>query len=331
MIERSRVFQALPRGAANMKYKAIIFAALLAAVMLGSIDRTRAEDKIRLGILPFSESLGAVLADKEGFFKADGIEVEMTKFNGGPLMLPVLQAGKLDVAFTNTISTLQALEQGFDATILAPGAKARSHAPDSTSALLVLKGPIHTVKDLKGKRIAINVINSTAWMYVIALLDNFGVDRNDVRFVEVPFPQMNAPLLNDQVDAIFQVEPFRTVIEDTGKVYALAYPYVDVQPNADITQYIALTSWVNKNPDLAKRFARAIIKGAEFANAHEAVTREVNQQFTNLAPEFKDRVTLPILGDSVDVAELNKTMGLMVKYGLLQKPVDLTGRVLSVQ
>lgn len=314
-----------------MKAKYGFFAALLAAT-LGFAGHAQALDKIRLGILPFSESLGAVLADKEGYFKGAGIEVEMTKFNGGPLMLPVLQAGKLDIAFTNTISTLQAMEQGLDATILAPGAKARSHPPDATSALLVLKdGPVHAVKDLAGKRIAINVINSTAWMYVVALLDNNGVGPNKVHFVEVPFPQMNAPLLNDQVDAIFQVEPFRTVIEDTGKVNALAYPYVDAQPNADITQYIALTSWVNQHKELATRFARAVIRGAEFANTHEAITREVNQQFTNLSPAYKDRVTLPILGNSVDVAQLRITMGLMLKYGLLKHPVDLNGRVLTVQ
>lgn len=315
-----------------MKSKTGFLAVLLAILTLGFVSRAEAVDKIRLGILPFSESLGAVLADKEGYFKAAGIEVEMTKFNGGPLMLPVLQAGKLDIAFTNTISTLQALEQGLDATILAPGAKARSHPPDATSALLVLKdGPIHAVNDLKGKRIAINVINSTAWMYVVARLDNGGVDRNQVHFAEVPFPQMNDPLLNRQVDAIFQVEPFRTVIQDTGKVTALAYPYVDAQPNADITQYIALTSWVNKNKDLAERFAKAVIKGAEFANTHEAVTRDVNQQFTNLAPEYKDRVTLPILGNSVDVNQLGITEKLMLKYRLLKQPVDLKDRVLAVQ
>jgi NitT/TauT family transport system substrate-binding protein len=314
-----------------MGTKTIFLPALLAAAILGFVCQAGAQTKLRLGILPFSESLGAVLAAKQGYFKDEGIEVEMTKFNGGPLMLPVLQAGKLDIAFTNTISTLQALAQGMDATILAPGAKARGQAPDATSALLVLNGPIHTVKDLEGKRIAINVINSTAWMYVIALLDKNGVDRTKVHFVEVPFPQMNEPLLNNQVDAIFQVEPFRTVIQDTGKVNALAYPYVDVQPNADITQYIALTSWVDKNKELAKRFAQAVIKGAQFANTYESETREVNQQFTNLSPAYKDRVTLPILGSGVDVTQLRKTMELMLKYGLLKQPVDLNGRVLAAQ
>jgi hypothetical protein len=38
-----------------MKYKATILAALLAATMFGFINRAGAQDKIRLGILPFTE------------------------------------------------------------------------------------------------------------------------------------------------------------------------------------------------------------------------------------------------------------------------------------
>jgi NitT/TauT family transport system substrate-binding protein len=140
---------------------------------------------------------------------------------------------------------------------------------------------------------------------------------------------MNNPLLTKQVDAIFQVEPFRTIIQDTGKVDALAYPYVDVQPNAEITQYIALRSWVQKNPDLAKRFARAVVKGAEYANAHEAEARQANVEFTNLNPAFKDRVQLPLLGTKVNVTEIGRTMDLMLKYGLMKKAVDLKGRTLA--
>jgi NitT/TauT family transport system substrate-binding protein len=313
-----------------IKFKALR-TALTFAIALASAGVAHAQDKIRLGILPFSESLGAVLADKQGFFKEEGIEVEMTRFVSGALALPVLQAGRLDIAFSNTIATLQAFEQGLDAVILAPGAVIRPQAPDATSALIVLKGTASSPKDLEGKRIAINVIKSSAWLYVVALLDKHGVDQSKVQFVETPFPQMNNPLLNKQVDAIFQVEPFRTIIQDTGKVDALAYPYVDVQPNGEITQYIALRSWVEKNPDLARRFARAVVRGAEYANAHEDVARQANVEFTNLNPAYKDRVQLPLLGTKVNVAEIGRTMDLMLKYGLMDKPVDLKGRTLASQ
>jgi NitT/TauT family transport system substrate-binding protein len=293
----------------------------------------QAQDKLRVGILPFSESLGAVMADKLGYFKAEGIEVEMSKFNSGALALPLLQAGKLDIAFSNTVSTLQALEQGLEGTILAPGAVVRAQAPDSTSALIVLKGAMKNPKDLEGKRIAVNVINSSAWLYVIAYLDKHGVDRTKVRFVEIPFPQMNDPLLNSQVDMISQVEPFSTIMFDSGKVDALGYSYVEAQPNGDITQYVALTEWVKKNPGLAQRFARAIRKGSDYVNApaNQAAVREANVQFTNLSPALKDRVNMPRLGTSVNLDEMRKTMNMMLKYGLMKAPVDLTGRALALQ
>jgi NitT/TauT family transport system substrate-binding protein len=308
-----------------------LFAGLLATLLLGLAPVARAQDKIRLGILPFSESLAAVLADKEGFFKAEGLEVEMSRINSGAQGLPLLQAGKLDIVFSNTVSTLQAFEQGLDATILAPGAVVRTKAPDSTSALLALKGTIKSPKDFEGKRIAINVINSTAWLYTVAYLDQVGVDRSKVRFVEVPFPQMNDPLLNGQIDVASQVEPFKTVLLGTGKVEAYSYTYVDAQPNGDITQYVALSSWTRKNADLADRFARAIRKGSEYANnpANEATVREVNLQFTNLSPALKDKVQLPLLGMAVNPGEIRKTMDLMLKYGLMKKPVDLSGRIMA--
>ncbi len=310
-----------------------MLAALAAVAVLGLAGQARAQEKITLGILPFSESLGAVLADKLGYFKAEGIEVEMKKFASGALALPLVQAGKLDIAFSNPVSTLQAFEQGFDGTILAPGAIVRSQAPDSTTGLMVLKGGIKTPKDLEGKRVAVNVINSSAWLYMVAYMDKHGVDRNKVRFLEIPFPQMNDPLLNKQVDAIGQVEPFSTILAGTGKVDTLAYTYVESQPNADITQYIALTAWVKEHSSLANRFARAVVKGAQFANmnGNEAAVREANQQFTNLNPALKDKVRLPVLGTKVNETEIRRTMDLMVKYGLMKKPVELAGRTLSIR
>ena len=306
-----------------------IRSSIVVAVLLALASIAQAQEKIRLAILPFSESLGAIVADKQGYFKAEGLEVEMSKFNSGALALPVLQSGKLDIALSNTISTLQAIEQGLDITLIAPAAAARAQGADSTTALLVLKGSAASPKDLEGKRIAVNVINSSAWLYMVAVLDKNGVDRSKVRFVEVPFPQMNDPLLNKQVDAIGQVEPFTTVLMNTGKVDALSYTYVDVQPNADITQYVALGAWVKKNPETAKKFARAIAKGAQFANANDAATRTINQEFTNLAPALKDAVRLPRFGEAVNTSEIRKTMDLMIKYGLMKQPVDVAARVMA--
>lgn len=288
-----------------------------------------AQEKVRLGLLPFSESLAAVIAGKQGFFKEEGIEVEVSKFDSGAIAVPVLQSGRIDIVLSNTVATLQAIEHGLDAVVIAPGAVVRSSAPDTTAAVIVLKGPINSLKDLEGKRLAVNVINSSAWLHDVADLDKHGADWTKVRFAEVPFPQMNDPLLNGQLDAISQVQPFSTALLATGKAKILSWPYVETAPNTDITQYIALTSWIEKNHALAVKFARALAKGARFAETNEAAARDINQQFTHINPALKDEVLLPRLGTAIDLKEINHTMEMMHKYGLLKAPVDLSKRVLA--
>ena len=307
---------------------------LLASLILCGIAAVpvtaTAQTKLRVGLLPFSEALGAVIADKEGYLKAAGIEIEVTKFQGGAAAVPVLQSGRLDIAFSNTVSTLQAIEAGLDAVVLAPAAVVRSAPPDTTVALMVRRDAAKSLKDLEGRRVAVNVINSTAWLHTVAALAMHGVDPGKVRFTEVPFPQMNDPLLNGQIDAIVQVEPFRSALMATEKAEILSWPYIESAPGTDITQYLALTSWVEKNRDIAVTFARAVIKGAEFAKANDAATREINIAYTGLNPALRDKVLLPEFGTAVNVAGMQRTMELMQKFGMLQKPIDISSRVLKL-
>jgi NitT/TauT family transport system substrate-binding protein len=206
----------------------------------------------------------------------------------------------------------------------------RSSPPDTTTALIVRKGSLSSLKELEGKRVAVNVINSTTWLHAVAALDQHGVDRTKVRFTEVPFPQMNDPLLNGQLDAVLQVEPFRSALMATDKAEILIWTYVETAPKSDITQYIALTSWVEKNRDTAIKFAQAVNKGAQFAQSNEAATREINVAYTGLNPAFKDKVLLPELGTAVNVAGMARTMELAQKYGLIKTPIDISRRVLSL-
>ena len=100
-----------------------------------------------------------------------------------------------------------------------------------------------------------------------------------------------------------------------GKAEIVSWTYVETAPNSDITQYIALAPWVEKNRATAEKFARAVIKGAQFANANEAATRDINQQFTGLNPALKDTVLLPRFGTAVNVGETTRTMELMRAWG----------------
>jgi len=309
----------------NPAWRFLHAVAFLVSVL--AFQQASAQEKLRVGVLPFSESLAAVIADKRGFFEEEGLSVVLTRFDSGAIAVPVLQSGRIDVVLSNTVATLQAVEQGLDAMVLAPGAIVASSPPDTTTALIARKDSIKSIKELEGRRIAVNVINSSAWLHAVAALENHGIDHTKVRFTEVPFPQMNDPLLNGQLDAVLQVEPFRSALMATGRTEVLSWTYVETAPNTDVTQYIALKPWVEAHRDVAARFVRAVTRGVEFAAANESVTRDINRQFTNLNPELADRVLLPRLGTRVNLNDLTHTMEMMHKYGLLKASIDLSTRV----
>ena len=59
-------------------------AGLLAMLVLGLAPAAQAQDKVRVSILPFSESLGAVVADKQGYFKAENLDVSSRSSAAAP-------------------------------------------------------------------------------------------------------------------------------------------------------------------------------------------------------------------------------------------------------
>ncbi len=161
----------------------------------------------------------------------------------------------------------------------------------------------------------------------MAMLDKAGVDTSKIRFVEMPFPAMPAALLNKQVEAVTPPDPFTTVLLSTGQVEALGWIMADTAPGGDVTQYIALSSWTKKSPDIATRFVNALRKAAEFAEINEVVVRNLSVEFARLSPDLKDKVILPQFGKSVNLPSFEERMRLMLKYGLLSKPVDMSQRM----
>ena len=176
---------------------------------------------------------------------------------------------------------------------------------------------------------AVNVINSTTWLHAVAALDQRGVDRTKVRFTEVPFPQMNDPLFNGQLDAVLpgRAVPFGADGDRQGR-------NLDLDLRRDRTRvghhsiHRARAVGREEPRDGGEVRARGERRGAVRAS-NEAATRDINLAYTGLNPALKDKVLLPELGTAVNVAGMARTMELMQKYGLLKTPIDISRRVLA--
>src|SRR5262249_10348869 len=152
---------------------------------------------------------------------------------------------------------------------------ARDAPPDSATLMVPVDSPIKGPRDLEGKRMAVDAVGGIGWTYTSALTEQAGGGPKKIQFVELPFPQMPDALLNNQVDAAQISEPGRSLILKTGRVTALAYPIIEVQPGAEISHVIAKADWVQSHPETLRRFLRAYGKGIEYINQNEADARKL--------------------------------------------------------
>jgi NitT/TauT family transport system substrate-binding protein len=99
---------------------------------------------------------------------------------------------------TNVISLYQAQIEGFDFKLIAGGAT-NVKAKNESHAIEVLKtSPIKGAKDLEGKTVAVNTLNNIVHLMAMAWIDKNGASSGKVKFVEVPFPQMEAALVGER-------------------------------------------------------------------------------------------------------------------------------------
>lgn len=147
------------RGAAAIHLRSTIAAFPLVLVGLLFAQQARAEtEKVKIGITNAATDAGFFIADKKGYFRAEGIEVTMTPFASAAGMVAPLGRGQLDVgAGTVAAGLYNAVEQGIHLRIVADKGSVTDKLEYSTLLVrkdLVDSGRYKSLADLKGMTIA---------------------------------------------------------------------------------------------------------------------------------------------------------------------------------
>jgi NitT/TauT family transport system substrate-binding protein len=127
-------------------------------------------------------------------------------------------------------------------------------------------GPIETLKDLKGKRVAIWP-GSTQEVFILERLRMEGMTIHDVEAVRVSFSEMPAALARGDVDAYVGAEPGpgNSLASGVGKI--VEYPYST--PMGSLNMILAAHhDTIEQKPDLARLVLSLQKQGSEYAMAH---------------------------------------------------------------
>ncbi|MEV1026038.1 ABC transporter substrate-binding protein [Streptomyces sp. NPDC050264] len=275
--------------------------------------------RVSVAALPLADSAALYIAQDRGLFKKEGIDVRIQPVQQSIQALPALSKGQVDViSGANYVTFLQAYEKGtLDARILAEGVRVTPHMMD---VLVPKDSPIKNAADLKGKKVAVNILNNIQTLTLNAILEKQGAGRPSYR--QIAFPQMAPALEKGQVDAVHVVEPFDSAIQDDLKARVLVDGGSAPVESLPISGYLTTAQYAKKHPDTAAAFRRAIAAASKIAARDPSAVREQLPKYTKVSAAQADSMALPSYPATTDPGELRRLTELMHEQGLLNKAVD---------
>lgn len=244
---------------------------LVLALVLFATHAIAEDFKIRVGSSPVLSSAGIYLADEKGFFKEQGLNVEITDVaNSGAPMTLLLAKGELEVGAGNLTSGL------FNSVASGQGVKLvadKGHVEKSRDyiALIVRQdhidsGRYKTFKDLKGFKVGLTALDGVSQQIVMdKFLQKGGLTEKDIEYVKLSYPEMNAALKTKSLDATIQLEPFVAQAELGGFAKRISGSN-EVNPNQQSAALMFSPGFMKDHRDLAVKFMTAYLKGVRLYN-----------------------------------------------------------------
>lgn len=284
--------------------------------------------KFRFGAL-YSTPTAALIAIEHGYFKDEGLDVQVVPVQNGPAAVAATANGAVDVTFGDVLGWASAVSNGFtNVKLILPG----SH---SANGDLLIKGQsaLKSPADFKGKRIGVSPA-PMAGLSVKLWLAQGGVDPADVSFVIIPTNGDGQALARGDVDAVLTFEPSTSrLILEQNAVSLLDPTDVAAPKGAVFTAYYANTTFLEKNPETVRRLVRAIRKGAALNKSLSPTERAVISGKYSGIDLIKLSQTIPGLLERLKVSNLyTGAMNLAatqdwidkaVKYGAVPRTIEI--------
>lgn len=274
---------------------------------------------LRVGYIPIADCLQLYVALEQGYFAAEGLQVQTRPLQGGPVLSLAVEAGELEIGWSNVVSLFQAHARGFSFVLLAPGS-VEDDGPHRTHALLARRdAPLRTIADLAGRTVAVNALGNVNDLAVEALLASAGQPPQAARLVEVPFPDMEAALASGAVDAALMAEPFLSAcLAREGRVLVAA-PHAVFGREFMNAGWFAKGDWTAADPERAAAFRRAVDRASAYIAAHPGEMPGVLARNTKLAQDTAARILLPAFSPGLDQAAMQQAIDVTAAHGFIPK------------
>jgi NitT/TauT family transport system substrate-binding protein len=215
------------------------------------------DGKSALSYLPLT------IAEHLGFFRAEGLDVQISDFADAASASAAVVNGAADVCsgmFERTLY-LQYKNQMFQAFVL------QGRTPQLALGVSTRNLPGYTrMADLRGKKVGVAALDGMASVMTHLYLMRGGLNAADVSFVQLgSWVQALAALRTGQIDALCNTDPVMTMLEQKGEV-RIIHDTRTLKGTSDLfggnmpsACLYAASDFVQKNPNTCQALANAMV------------------------------------------------------------------------
>jgi NitT/TauT family transport system substrate-binding protein len=241
-----------------MKITAMVFVALL-----GLSPASQAADKLRLSISALDVSfLTAGIAQKRGFFKDDGLDVEVIRMNAN-VSVTALSTADIDYSMVFA-SIIRGAIRGLPMKVVAS-------FMDSSTHMLIARPEYKSLQELKGKTLGVSTFGATADVAARMMFKQSGIDpEKEIRIISLGTDRARFSALREgMVDVAVISPPADSEGVKLGfKVLARAHELFKFP----FTGIGVSTKKLKENPDEVKRIVKALIRSNRYVRQNREGT-----------------------------------------------------------
>jgi NitT/TauT family transport system substrate-binding protein len=284
-------------------------------------QQAQARAELKVGFLPVTCHLTCPVTDYATRTSTQ-TRFESQRFTDFPTVVESIKSGRLDATFMIAPLAMKLREQGVPVKICYLGHR------DGSTVIVRKDLPAQSLRDLKGKTFAIPSKYSNQYLVITKLMADQGVDPNDIKFVELPPPDMPGALAAKAIDAYFVGEPHAAKAELDGSGRVL-YHAKDIWPHFISCVLVVTEKLIKERPEVVRDLVRGIAESGEWAETHRIEAAKVVSPYFRqdeklvryVLTQPPDRVSYRMLTPTDE--ELQRIHDMAIKAGILQKPIDM--------
>ena len=265
---------ALPRATVALALAALAWLAPAAA---------RAADALRIAVQRAPVSLPLYVAQHNGYFADEALEVAITDCIGGTRCLRQVLDDKADLATTSEMPVVLQAFAHADVSILATMA----HASDNLKLIARRASGVTRSEQLDGRRVGVSAGTAAQYLLETHLL-NVGVDPHHVTMVPLQAEDTVAALRSGRIDAVAVWEPFGYAalhgVDAVGLRLPLSGGYIE---NYNL---VGRRSQLVRRDDAMVRLLRAVERAEQFIQDRPAEAQAILREQLKLDQRFVDWV-----------------------------------------